>query len=130
MTLKQYLAWMGLGTAISWGALWSVLTYLEPETAGPVGFLFFYLSIFLGITGTLTLLGFAWRYFKHGEEVLFRHVSVSFRQGALLALMVVGALFLQDQDQLTWWNLGLLVLGITLLEFFWLSTKRIPPPEL
>jgi hypothetical protein len=117
---------MALGTAVAWAAFVVVLNYLSPETAGTLGFVFFYLSLFLSITGTLTLLGFAWRHFRHRDEVLFRHVSISFRQGVLLSSMAVGALFLQANKLLTWWNLGLLIVGLTLLEFFLLSARRSP----
>lgn len=130
MTLRQYLAWLIAGTCVSWGAFGLVLNYLKPATAGNSGFLFFYLSVFLGLTGTLTLFGFAWRYLRHRDEVLFRHVSISFRQGALLALAAVVALWLEAHDLLTWWNLGLLVIGLTLLEFFWLSVRRAAPPAI
>lgn len=126
MTLRQYLTWMAVGTMVSWGAFLLVLSFLHPDIAGALGFLFFYLSLFLSITGTLTLLGFAWRYLRHREEVLFRHVSISFRQGALLAFMVVAALFLQTKGLFTWYNIGLLVLGLTLLEYFWLTARRTP----
>ena len=54
MTLKAYLIWMALGTAVAWGAFFVVVNYLNPATAGTTGFLFFYLSLFLGITGVLT----------------------------------------------------------------------------
>jgi len=130
MNLKQYLILMTVGTALAWGAFWAVITYLNPQDVGVLGLVFFYLSVFLSVTGTLTLLGFAWRRFRNHNEVLFRHVSMSFRQGALLALMVVGILFLQHNELLTWWNIALLILGLTLLEFFWLSVKRLPPDSL
>ncbi len=127
MTLRQYLILMGVGTAIAWGCFWLVLNYLNPETAGAVGFTLFYLSLFLGLTGTITLLGFTWRYFQHRDEVLFRHVTASFRQATFLALTVVVGLFLQSQGQLSWWNLILLVVGVTCLELFLLSVRRSPP---
>lgn len=128
MTLRQYLAWLAIGTLVSWGALALVVTYLNPETAGATGMLFFYLSLFLGLSGTMTLVGFSWRYWRHRDEVLFRHVSISFRQGVLLALAVVIALWLKVNNLLTWWNLSLLVVGLTLLEFFWLSVRRSHQP--
>lgn len=128
MTLKQYVMWLVAGTIVSWLAWGMVLIYLNPETAGVTGFIFFYLSLFLGLTGSLTLLGFAWRYWRHRDEVLFRHVSISFRQGVWLSLAVVISLWLKVNDLLTWWNLGLLIVGLTLLEFFWLSVRRSQPP--
>ncbi len=127
MTLRQYLTWIGFGTLVAWGVFALVVLYLNPDTAGTLGFVFFYLSLFLGLAGTLTLLGFVWRYVKHRDDLLFRHVTISFRQGVLLGVLVTGALFLQSQELLTWWNLVLLVVGITLLELFLLTSRRMPP---
>ncbi len=126
MTLRQYLSWLAVGTLISWGAFIAVLNYLNPNTAGKTGLIFFYLALFLSLAGTLTLFGFAWRYWRHREEILFRHVSISFRQGLLLSLAVIITLWLKSNSLLTWWNLGLLIVGLTLLEFFWLSVRRLP----
>jgi hypothetical protein len=127
MTLRQYITWIALGTLLAWGAFVLVVLYLNPETAGVLGFTFFYLSLFLGVAGSLTLLGFVWRYIRHRDDLLFRHVTISFRQGVLLGVLVTGALFLQSQKLLTWWNLILLVVGITLLELFLLTSRRTPP---
>lgn len=120
---------MTAGTLGAWAVLWLVMEYLDPKSTGFLGLLLFYVAVFLSVTGTLTILGFAWRMFRFKDEVLFRHMTQAFRQGAMLALVVVGALFLEAQKLLTWWNLGLLILGLTLLEFFWLSVKRMPPAD-
>jgi len=124
MKLKHYLIWMSLGTMVSWCALLLVINYLNPEVAGNMGLTFFYLALLLSLTGTLTLLGFVWRYFRRKDEILFRQIAVSFRQGVLLSVIVVLALFLQANGLLTWWNLLLLVLGLSLLEFLALSSRR------
>lgn len=127
MTLKQYLLGMIMGTLVSWGALGLVINYLNPELAGNMGLLFLYLSLFLSIAGTVTLIGFTWRFFLHKDEVLYRQVSVSFRQGVMIGLAVVVALFLQANSLLTWWNLILLVIALTVFEFLALSARRQPP---
>lgn len=130
MTLKQYLLGMILGTLVSWCALGLVVNYLNPELAGNIGLIFLYLSMFLSIAGTVTLIGFTWRFFLHKDEVLYRQVSVSFRQGVMIGLAVVVALFLQANKLLTWWNLLLLIIGLTVLEFLALSTRRQPPANI
>jgi len=127
MTLKQYLLGMIAGTLVSWGALSLVINYLNPELAGNMGLAFLYLSLFLSIAGTVTLIGFTWRFFLHKDEMLYRQVSVSFRQGVMIGLAVVIALFLQANKLLTWWNLLLLIIGLTVLEFLALSARRQPP---
>lgn len=127
MLLKHYLIWMLIGTLISWVALGLVLTYINPEIASQTGLVLFYGSVFLSLSGTITLLGFLWRRLRYRDEVLFRQVSTSFRQGILLSVVVVATLFLQANRLLSWWNLLLLVGGLSLLEYFMLTIKQSPP---
>ncbi|MBU1039400.1 hypothetical protein KKC17_04235 [Patescibacteria group bacterium] len=124
MKLKYYLIWMSLGTLVSWGAFLLVINYLNPEVAGTMGLVFFYLALFLSLVGSLTLLGFTWRYFRRQDEVLFRQISVSFRQAVWLSVIVIISLFLQVNGLLTWWNLLLLILTLSLLEFLALTGRR------
>ncbi|MFA4818532.1 MAG: hypothetical protein WC621_01685 [Patescibacteria group bacterium] len=126
MLLKHYLVWMVIGTLISGVALILVLNYINPEGAGQIGLGLFYISVFLSIGGTMTLLGFVWRWWRHREEVLFRQVAASFRQGILLAVVVAVTLLLQANRLLTWWNLLALVGGLSLLEYILLTVKRTP----
>ncbi|MFZ5391268.1 MAG: hypothetical protein ACOZAJ_03275 [Patescibacteria group bacterium] len=128
MKLKHYLFWMSLGTLVSWGAFLLVINYLNPEVAGSLGLAFFYLALFLSLAGSLTLLGFTWRYFRRRDEALFRHISVSFRQAVWLSLIVIVSLFLQVNGLLTWWNLLLLIATLSLLEFLAL-TGAAPRPR-
>ncbi len=129
MTLRQYILLMLLGTCGAWTAWLLVIFYLTPESAGTMGFIFFYLALFIAIIGTTTLIGFALRYWLHKDEVVFRQVSISFRQGILLGIVAVLALLLQEQRLLTWWNLVILILALTIIEFFFLSMRRPSPPE-
>ncbi|MFH1867194.1 MAG: hypothetical protein ABIJ81_03905 [Patescibacteria group bacterium] len=126
MTLKQYLLLMFLGTLGAWAAWLTVIFYLTPESSGTLGLIFFYLSLFVAVVGTTTLIGFTFRYWLHKDEVVFRQVSISFRQGVLLGIVVILALILQAQRLLTWWNLGILLLALTIVEFFFLSMRRTP----
>ena len=89
-----------------------------------MGLVFFYLALFLSLVGSLTLLGFTWRYFRRQDEVLFRQISVSFRQAVWLSVIVIISLFLQVNGLLTWWNLLLLILTLSLLEFLALTGRR------
>lgn len=120
---------MSLGTAGAWFAWLLVLWYLTPESAGLLGFVFFYLSLFVALVGSTTLVGFTFRHLVHHQEVVFRQVSVSFRQGVLLGVVVVLALVLQAQRLLTWWNLIILVVAFTIVEFFFLSLRRGPSTQ-
>jgi hypothetical protein len=42
----------------------------------------------------------------------------------LLAVLITGLILLQSQRLLTWWNIILFILGLTVLEFFLISYKK------
>lgn len=129
MTLRRYLLVMLIGTLGAWGAWLMVVFYLAPSSAGVMGFVFFYMSLGVAVVGTTTLVGFALRHLLHRDEVVFRQVSISFRQGVLLGIVVLLALMLQAERLLTWWNLGILLLALTIVEFFFLSMRRETPAD-
>lgn len=112
-------------TAAAWAAWLIVLFRVDPFASGPVGFLLFYLSLWLSLTGTISLLGLMIRAKIKKEEAIFRQVSNSFRQATFLGALIVGLLYFQGHRLLTWWNLILFVIGLMFLEFFWLSYSSV-----
>ncbi len=124
MTLRQYLVLMGMGTALSWAAVALIVTSVDPFATQAVVLGAFYASLFLALTGTISLLGFTLRVvLLRGQLVVSRQVAVSFRQAVLLGLLVIIALVLKSWALLTWWNALLVVAALTLLEFFFISAK-------
>lgn len=124
MTLTRYLIVMISATLIWWGAFFWVIFKIDPLEAGFLGFLFFYLSLVFALTGTFSLIGFLVRILVLKNELIFRQVALAFRQSISFALLIVGALFLESKDFLTWWNILFLILALTLLEFVFISFKR------
>jgi hypothetical protein len=124
MTLKQYLILMSICTLFCWLALALVIYFIDPTEAGFLGFAFFYSSLFLALTGTMSILGFAMRIKFVKDELVFRHVVSAFRQAILFSILIVGSLFLQSKSLLTWWNIILFILALTVLEFFFISYKK------
>lgn len=124
MTLRQYLVLMTVGAVFCWTIWVSVLYLIDPTAAGFLGFAFFYLSLFLALAGSLSVLGLLLR-MKFGKEgAVFKTVMTSFRQATLLSLLVIGSLILKSQGVLTWWNTIFLILALTILEFFFMSYKK------
>lgn len=125
MTLKQYLAAMSLGTILCWVTWWLLISGTDPTVAPWFVFFFFYASLFLALLGTFTLLGFLWRISqqKH-EEVLFRHVRKTFRQGVFFAFLVSMALYLKSNDLFNWWSTLLLILFLVTAESIFLSRNK------
>ncbi len=123
MTLRQYLFWMLLSTALCWVGCFSIVTNLDPLTAGWPGFAMFYAILILALIGTFSMLGLALRALRHPGEPLSRHAAVSFRQSLLLAAFAAGSLFLQSRSLLTWWNLLLFLATLAVAEFFLASFR-------
>jgi len=124
MTLKQYLLMMGAGTVLSWTAVALIVLTVDPADTQSVVFAALYFSLFLGLTGLLSITGFLLRvWLLRKGFVLSRQVLVSFRQALLLSLILVMALILQSRTLLNWFNAVLMIAGLTLVEFFFISTK-------
>jgi hypothetical protein len=127
MTLRQYLILMGLGTAVSWTAVVLVLTTVDPDKTSAAVFAIFYASVFLAVTGTLSIAGFTARVLILKKQLfLSKEVAVSFRQAVLVAALAVGALVLQSRSLLTWWTAAILVAAMTVFEFFFISARNSP----
>lgn len=125
MSLIAYIALMVVSTALSWGAWGVVLTSIDPATADFFGFLLFYGSLSIALTGTFALIGFFCRtMFVPKEEVLYR-VLISFRQGLFFSLLIDGFLIMQHARLLTWYNAAFLIIALTLAEFFVISRRSV-----
>jgi hypothetical protein len=123
MSLRLYLVGLMFSTIFCWACFVLILFYVNPDEAGFVGFLAFYLSLFFALTGTFSLIGFYLRVWLSRNEILFKHISPAFRQGFFLALILVISLVLQAFRILTWWDGLLLVGSVVLLEFYFMSRQ-------
>lgn len=128
MTARKYLITM-LGVALaSWISWWLVITRMSPCTApgkltlchsvSVLGLFLFFFSGCVALTASFTFLGFAIRLWFHQFELYLDHVSVSFRQGVLLALATIAASGLLLLNALTWWSGFLLIAIILLVELY------------
>lgn len=125
MTLRQYLLLMTAGTALSWVAVGLIVSTVDPNKAPLAVFAVFYMSIFLAFTGTFSVCGFLLRIGLLKEQlVVSRHVAISFRQSLLLSLLLVIAMYLSSKSLLNGWNAVLIVMALTVLEFFFISAKK------
>lgn len=117
-----YVLCLLVGTLCSWMALALVLALIDPLQASWFGMCLFYTSLFLGLAGTLTLFG----YFVQsstGRSGRVRATQVATRQGILFSVLLVSTLWLQANRLLSWFNVGLLVALLTLLEFSFISRR-------
>jgi hypothetical protein len=111
---------MTVSTLVFWGSWALVLQNVDPNAAGFVGLFIFYVSLLFALVGTFMLFGVGVRSLRHRAWPVFRHLGISLRQGILFAVLLVGALYLQGNGLFTWWNMVFFILGLALLEFFFL----------
>jgi len=109
---------MTLATLVCWGAFTFVAGAVNPEITNWLGFSLFYLSLFLSVAGTAAIVGFLVRFVGLKQDLVLFSVKIAFRQSFLFAFLIVAVLFLLAHSLFTWLNLFLLVIGLSLLEFF------------
>lgn len=121
MTIRAFLWGMRFCTLAALAALALVVYYVNPTGGEIPGQTLFYISLFFSITGIATLFLFWLRrtFSKQGE--VQDSVGVSFRQGALIALAVCALFLLQSFRLLIWWDGGIVVAGVLLIELWFLS---------
>ncbi len=112
-------------TLLAWLAFFLVINSFDPQQGNILVFVFVYFSLFLSILGTLALLGvFLRKLWQRKRELSSTIVSESFRQAFIFAAVLIIALILQVADLLNWWNILLLIIFATLLEFIILSFQK------
>lgn len=117
MNFKQFIRLTILSTFVAWSVWIFLILSIDPVFAGLSELSLFYLTLFLGITGTMLSLMVAARVKLKPETILFRHVVTSFRQSVLLALLVTGSLILLSKNLFGWWSMILFVLLLSLIEW-------------
>lgn len=130
MTLKQYLTVMILASIFCWVSWWFVITNVDPFQADFVGFVFFYVSLFFSLLGTISILAFLVRKITGKDsQPIFRYVKKSFQDSLFLSLFLITLLYLQEKSFLHWWNAGVLA-GTFLLYLIFVSSSKVNNPNL
>jgi len=123
MSHKKYILIIGLTALLSWAAFATVIFKFNPYESISLALVFFYVSLFISLSTTFTLLGYFFRLWLYRNEVFYLHINISLRQGIILSLIAVCCLILLMLNVLTWWSGGLLILAASLLEFYFTSQE-------
>ena len=119
MNVKQYIAIMFFATTLCWVALLFVITNVDPFSANFVAMLFFYLSLFLALMGTISLTSLPfYRSWGAKELSIHRYVRKSFRNGLFFSTIITSLLFLQGRGLLHLWNFTIFVIIVALIISF------------
>ena len=119
--MKRYVVGLLVAAASSAAALAVVLIFLNPYTAGWIGVTLLLVSVFFLVASVFTLIGFTIRVFRSRKEIVYAHLATAFRQGLLLALIVVGSLLLQVFHIFNIWSALLFVAAVVLIELAFAS---------
>jgi hypothetical protein len=126
MSIKVILYGLGFTAAVCWIAWLLTLVNNNPNEGGQAVMLSFYISLYVALVSTFTLVGFFGRKYLGNNELRYMNLQTSFRQAFLLAALLVVALLLQSVRLLAWWDILLLVVVILLLELYLRSNARSP----
>lgn len=125
MTLRQYLIIMVIATTICWFSWGVVINNVDPFTSSNTGFLFFYISLFLALVGTVSIIVFfLYNFFSKSGLPLFRYVRKSFSLALFLSSVVILLLYLQSIRFLNFWGVTIFILVIALIISFIISSKQ------
>ncbi|MEK7459008.1 MAG: hypothetical protein AAB663_01235 [Patescibacteria group bacterium] len=124
MTLRQYLLALTFGTVAAIAAAMIVIFGIDPVTAGGAAFVALYITLGATCVGILTILGTLWRVHTNEDEEVNDAVARSLRQGVFLSIIALVGLYLSAHSYLTIWTTLLLVVFMSLVEFFFLAAKK------
>lgn len=122
MTHNRYLIYVFFAGLIAWLAFGLVIWRIDPYASTGLALALLFVSLFTALTCTFSVLGFYFRLWLFPNELFYKHVNVSLRQGVLLGLTAVFSLSLQVVRLLNWWS-GMLVVFIFVLLEFYFSAK-------
>lgn len=121
MTHNRYLSFIFLAGLISWISFFLVLFNLSPFESTGLALSLFFVSLFIALGASFTIIGFYVRLWLFPNELFYKHVNVSLRQGVFLGLLSIFALVLQSVRLLNWWSGFLLIALMVTLEFYFAS---------
>jgi hypothetical protein len=124
MSLTVYIWSLILSTIMALGVWVFVLLNIDPYESGIIGQFFFYFSLFLFLMGIMVSI-LVWLRIKFlGGQSAIDTMGLSFRQGFILTMMIMGNIMLNAYGYFIWWTGLLLVAGLFLVELYFLSREE------
>ena len=121
------MAWiffLSLMSLLAWSAWAYIVVSIDPFASGFIGPLLFYASFALALAGSVTAATFGLRRKFDSEELPWRHIRSSLREGIGFSLFMAFSLYLAASGMLRWWNGILLVIFALSLEGIFLMKEH------
>lgn len=122
MIYSRYISLICISGFFAWISFFVVLNRLSPYENMGLSLSFFFITLFIALACTFAVFGFYFRLWLFKNEVYYKHIGVSLRQGVLLSLITSFSLVFQMIRLLSWWS-GILLLMIAMLLEFYFSSK-------
>jgi hypothetical protein len=130
MTLRSYIILMIVATLACYLGLGAIIFFFDPFVSGFWALILFYASLFLALVGTFSLIGLVGRLILTKDNLVFKKVTTSFRQGLWLSILACVSLYLNKIKLFDWRYLLPLILALVLLELFFISYKLKPSSKI
>ena len=102
-----------------------MLFTVDPQEAGVIGAILFYITLFVALVGTMMAMGLLYRVIlRKRQPVMAREVKISFRHSLMLSLMAMISLILSATGLLFWWNFLALVIVALAIEYGFLLVNE------
>ena len=124
MNLRGYLWSIGLASVVALVSFLAILWFFTPQNADLLVFSLLLLSLFMALWGFFSLSGFYLRKRKHREKSAVSFLSISFREGALLSLLLVGFLLMRLTQVFYWWTALIFLIIIVAIEMACLNQEE------
>jgi len=124
MTLKKYLMLTAIATAICWTVFLFIASVVNPDSTSWLGFVLFYLALFMAVSGTSSLIGFLIRFVALRHELVFYAVKIAYRQSFMFALFIIATLILLSQGLFSWLNLFMLIAVFVIAEMVMIHSQK------
>lgn len=124
MAQTYYLIGLLIATALGWSSWVVVINNLSPFVSGYLALSFFYASLMIALTGSFSLISYFLRYLFGSMKSPMKQLNRSLRQGSLLSAMICIGLVFQRLRVLTWWDAGLLLVIVLLIEYYFMKSEN------
>lgn len=124
MTLRTFIIGSVLTSFVSAGILIVTITQLNPYMAGAIGFILFFMSLFVLLSSVVAVIGYVIRRLIFPRHFPTYLVRTSVRHGLMTGLFVDILLFLQLLRLYRWW-ISIIVIAIFIsFELIFFSYDR------
>lgn len=124
MTLRAYLWLTGLASLIALVSFSAILWFFSPENIGGLVLVLFFLSLFMALCGFFGLLTFYFRHRRHKNKPAIYFLGISFREGTLLSILLIGFLAMRFFQIFYWWTALIFLIIIIAIEMTFLYNER------